>query len=129
MLLFLGELDGFSTFSRSRKSVRGYAKDPIPKEVIEEIINTAKWAPSSYNTQAWKVQVLSGDVLDKVREGNVKNTMAGVPFQRDFPYKEEYQDAHKQRQIDVAPIVRGNGYQPRGQRKANGLDPAGHPPV
>ena len=92
----------FSTFARSRKSVRGYKKDPVTKEVIEEIIDTAKWAPSSYNTQAWKVHVLTGDVLDKVREGNVKNTVAGVPFQRDFPYKEEYQGAQKQRQVDVA---------------------------
>lgn len=92
----------FSTFSRSRKSVRGYKKDPVPREVIEEVINTAKYAPSSYNTQTWKIHVLTGDVLDKVRKGNTDNILAGVPFQRDFLYKEEYKDAHKQRQVDVA---------------------------
>lgn len=92
----------FSSFVRSRKSIRGYKKDPVPKEVIDEIIDTAKWAPSSYNTQTWKIHVLTGEVLDKVREGNTNNIVAGVPFQRDFPYKEEYKDDHKQRQRDVA---------------------------
>ena len=72
----------FSTFARSRKSVRGYKKDAVPREVIDEIINTAKFAPSSYNTQTWKIHVLAGEVLNKIREGNTRNTMGGVPFQR-----------------------------------------------
>ncbi len=39
----------FSEFAESRKSVRGFLDKPIPKEVIEEVISGAKWAPSSYN--------------------------------------------------------------------------------
>jgi nitroreductase len=46
--------------------------------------------------------VVSGDVLDKIREGNTKNTMAGKPHVRDFPYKEDYEGTHRRRQIDVA---------------------------
>lgn len=65
-------------------------------------MDAAKWAPSSYNTQTWKVHVVSGDVLDKIREGNTKNTMAGKPHVRDFPYKEDYEGTHRRRQIDVA---------------------------
>tara|TARA_B100001093_G_scaffold489513_1_gene527753 strand:+ start:4574 stop:5365 length:792 start_codon:yes stop_codon:yes gene_type:complete len=92
----------FSTFARSRKSTRGFKSDSIPVSLIEEIIDTAKWAPSSYNTQTWHIHAVAGDVLDKIRDGNTKNTLAGKPHVRDFPYKEEYEKGHRQNQIDVA---------------------------
>ncbi|MDB2594665.1 nitroreductase family protein, partial [Porticoccaceae bacterium] len=92
----------FSTFARSRKSTRGFKPDPIPVSLIEEIIDTAKWAPSSYNTQTWHIHAVAGEVLDKIRAGNTENTLAGKPYVRDFPYKEEYEAEHRQNQIDVA---------------------------
>jgi nitroreductase len=92
----------FTSFSQSRKSVRGFLDKPVSKEIVDEIINTAKWAPSSYNTQTWRIHAVTGEALDKIREGNTKNTLDGVPPLRDFPYKEEYQDKSRQNQIDVA---------------------------
>ncbi|MDA9950617.1 nitroreductase, partial [Luminiphilus sp.] len=68
----------------------------------DDILATAKWAPSSYNTQTWKVQAVTGETLDRIREGNTKNTLEGKPHVRDFPYKEEYEGEHRKRQIDVA---------------------------
>tara|TARA_B100000795_G_C22804607_1_gene444015 strand:- start:1583 stop:2254 length:672 start_codon:yes stop_codon:yes gene_type:complete len=92
----------FTAFAQSRKSTRGFQKKVIPKDVVDDIINTAKWAPSSYNTQTWYVHAVAGEVLAKIREGNTKNTMAGKPHVRDFPYKEDYEGEHRRRQIDVA---------------------------
>jgi nitroreductase len=92
----------FTEFAKSRKSARGFLDKPITKELVNEIIDAAKWAPSSYNTQTWRVHAVAGDVLDKIREGNTKNTLAGKPHVRDFPYKEEYLGENRQRQIDVA---------------------------
>jgi nitroreductase len=92
----------FTNFAKSRKSVRGFLNKPVPKKVVDEIIDAAKWAPSSYNTQTWRVHAVSGDVLDKIRKGNTENTLAGKPHVRDFPYKEEYEGAPRKRQIDVA---------------------------
>ena len=92
----------FTEFAKSRKSARGFLNKPISKNVVDEIIASAKWAPSSYNTQTWKVHAVTGDVLNKIREGNTKNTLEGTPPARDFPYKEEYQGENRQRQIDVA---------------------------
>jgi hypothetical protein len=45
----------------------------------------------SYNTQTWHIHAVTGEVLDKIREGNIEETMAGKPHVRDFPYKEEYE--------------------------------------
>ena len=92
----------FAEFAASRKSVRGFTNKPVSKETIEQIMDAAKWAPSSYNTQTWKVHVVAGEALDKIREGNTKNTMAGKPHVRDFPYKEDYEGIHRKRQIEVA---------------------------
>ena len=92
----------FEQLIRDRKSIRGYKTEPVSKAVIEEIIETAKWAPSSMNTQPWYVHVLTGEPLDRVRQGNSDNMLAGVPPKRDFPMKESYEGEHRQRQIDVA---------------------------
>ena len=92
----------FTAFAASRKSVRGFQDKAVPKDVIDDIINSAKWAPSSYNTQTWHIHAVAGEVLNKIREGNTKNTLAGKPHVRDFPYKEEYAGGHRQNQIDVA---------------------------
>jgi len=41
-------------------------------------------------------------VLNKIREGNTQDTLAGKPNVRDFPYKEKYEGQHRQNQVDVA---------------------------
>lgn len=92
----------FAEFAASRKSVRGFTKQAVSKELVDKVINAAKWAPSSYNTQTWRIHAVAGEVLNKIREENTQNTLAGKSHVRDFPYKEDYQGVHRQRQIDVA---------------------------
>ena len=92
----------FAEFAASRKSIRGFTKQAVSKDLVEQVINAAKWAPSSYNTQTWKIHAVSGEVLNNIRKGNTEDTLAGKPHVRDFPYKEDYQGTHRQRQIDVA---------------------------
>jgi nitroreductase len=92
----------FSTFSRTRKSIRGFTNDPLPMSVVDQIIDTAKWAPSSFNSQTWKIHAVAGEALDKIRQGNTNNTMSGVPVKREFAYIEEYKEVHRRNQIDVA---------------------------
>jgi nitroreductase len=92
----------FETLVNTRRSVRGYKTDPVPRELIEEIIEVAKGAPSSMNTQPWNLYVITGEPLDKIRHGNTERMVAGVKPQRDFPTKEAYEGIHRQRQIEIA---------------------------
>ena len=92
----------FSELIKARRSVRGYRPDPVPREVIEEIISVAKWAPSSMNTQPWHVHVVTGEPLDNIRRGNTENMLAGVPPKREFPMRESYEGIHRTRQVEVA---------------------------
>ena len=92
----------FSELIQTRKSIRGYQQKPVPREVIEEIIEVAKWAPSSMNTQPWHVHVVTGEPLERIRQGNTENMVKGVPPKRDFPMKEAYEGIHRKRQVDIA---------------------------
>jgi nitroreductase len=92
----------FSEYARARKSIRGFTKEPLAKDIVDQIIETGKWAPSSFNSQTWKIYAVSGEPLDKIREGNLNNTLAGVPVKREFAYVEDYKNVHRQHQIDVA---------------------------
>jgi len=92
----------FSQLIKNRKSIRGFQKKAVPRELIDEIIEVAKWAPSSMNTQPWYVHVVSGEPLDRIRQGNSENMINGVPPQRDFPMKEAYEGEHRKRQVAIA---------------------------
>jgi len=43
-----------------RKSVRAFLDKPVKREVIEQILNAARFAPSGANTQPWQVAVVTG---------------------------------------------------------------------
>ena len=47
----------------TRRSVRSYKPDPIPVEVINEIVETAKYAPSWKNTQIVRYHVVTNQTL------------------------------------------------------------------
>ena len=51
----------YEKLARDRRSVRGFRPDPIPRAVMDEIVEVATQAPSSMNTQPWHFHVISGD--------------------------------------------------------------------
>ena len=65
---------------KSRRSIRAFKPDPVPREVLTELLEVATRAPSGTNTQPWEFIVLTGKVLDelshimveKVRSGDMK---------------------------------------------------------
>ena len=52
-----------------RRSIRGYKKQAVPREVLEDVIRIAQRAPSSMNTQPWHFHVLTGE-----RDTRMKNS-------------------------------------------------------
>ncbi|MEH6346415.1 MAG: nitroreductase [Bermanella sp.] len=92
----------FKELVHTRRSIRGYKKDPVPMSVLREIVEIAKGAPSSMNTQPWHMHIVTGEPLERIRKGNTENMVAGIPPKRDFPMKEAYEGIHRQRQVDVA---------------------------
>ena len=66
----------FQALVHSRRSVRGFRDEAVPKAVIREIIEDAKRAPSSMNSQPWHVHVLTGEPLEEVRRRNMEEMLS-----------------------------------------------------
>ena len=54
---------------RTRRSIRAFRPDPVPREVLEELLDVCRWSPSGRNAQPWHFAVLGGKALDEVKAG------------------------------------------------------------
>jgi len=88
---------------KKRKSIRGYKPDPVPKEVLEQILELASHAPSAMNTQPWEFTVLTGDVLENVRRSNVELLNSGaLPNPEHVVVSWPRESIYRQRQVNLA---------------------------
>ena len=87
---------------QGRRSIRGFTKDPVSRELLEDIIALANRAPSSMNTQPWHFHVLTGAPLEEVRKGNSTRMLEGVPPVREISAHAAYAGVHRERQIEIA---------------------------
>jgi nitroreductase len=52
----------------TRRSTRAFLPDPVPEEVVRELIETASRAASGGNLQPWRLYVLTGAARDRLVE-------------------------------------------------------------
>jgi nitroreductase len=50
---------------KTRRSIRQYEEKPVPRNLIEDIIDTARLAPSGRNTQPWEFIVITDEATRK----------------------------------------------------------------
>ena len=86
---------------RSRKSIRGFKPDPVPKEVLREILDIARRAPSAMNAQPWNITVVTGEVLANINKAIIELMNAGVERHPDLPFI-PYEGIYRQRQVELA---------------------------
>jgi nicotinate-nucleotide--dimethylbenzimidazole phosphoribosyltransferase len=93
-------IDSFLEVLQARRSIRtGFLKDkPVPDELIEKILEAARWAPSAGNSQPWEflvirdlkirekiVEIFKAQMRDKIEieeaaRGQRRRVNAGVDF-------------------------------------------------
>lgn len=101
MQLHSGSSD-LETIVFERRSIRGYKNQPVPREVIEDVIRIAQRAPSSMNTQPWHFHVLTGEPLERVRRGNTEKMVSGSAIDREITLNHGYEGPHRDRQVEIA---------------------------
>ena len=70
-----------------RQSTREFIPDkPVPRDVIEKVLQIAGRAPSGSNIQPWKVWVVTGDARDAIAEACHARHMAGDEGKREYNY-------------------------------------------
>lgn len=83
--LFQRAADVFQA-ARTRRSIRAYKPDPVPREIVREIVELGRWAPSGSNIQPWRVHVLTGVTLKRVSEALMREFLSDEPERRDYQY-------------------------------------------
>src|SRR5215472_11129451 len=64
----------------SRRAVRGFTNQPVPREALERVLSAARWSPSGSNIQPWHTYVLTGAPLAKLKKLAVERVAAGDPW-------------------------------------------------
>lgn len=98
---------------RGRKSIRAYKPDPVPKELLGKIMETAIHTASSANMQPWSFEIVGGKALNELREAMSERTRSGAEANTEVPiYVSSGIYAERRRQVlgkmyDALGISRG----------------------
>jgi len=73
-----------SKLIRKRRSIfpKTYIDKPIPKEIIEEVLENANWAPNHKLTEPWRFKVLRGKALERLRDWQLNWYITNVPKEK-----------------------------------------------
>lgn len=52
----------------SRRAIRAFKPDPVPRDLVERLLDVAARAPSGTNMQPWQVHVLTGEPLRRLAD-------------------------------------------------------------
>ncbi|MGQ0685554.1 nitroreductase [Bradyrhizobium sp.] len=92
-----------------RRSARAFLNRPVPAGLIREIIGVARRTASSSNMQPWRLAVMAGADLDRLR-GAVRQGLAANPAAEGSEYKiyaPNLKDPYNRRRIKCAEDLYG----------------------
>jgi nitroreductase len=88
---------------KTRKSIRGFKPDPVARSVLRDLLEISTRAPSAMNTQPWEFTVITGDVLENIREENVNMFRAGETPKPEHPViKWPQESIYRRHQVEIA---------------------------
>ncbi|MCV7394753.1 nitroreductase [Mycobacterium paraseoulense] len=64
----------------SRRAVRGFTGQPVPREALERVLSAAARSPSGSNIQPWNTYVVTGGLLDELKTRAVERVAHGDPW-------------------------------------------------
>lgn len=89
---------------RNRRSIRVFKSDPVPRKVLEEILDTCRWAPSWANSQCWEFAILGGKVLDELKNRIEEKASMKAPETPDVP-KPKFSEPYLSRTTGVRDTI------------------------
>ena len=78
-----------------RKSIRRYTDEPIPDELLDKILEAARWAPSGENEQPWKLIVIK-DPETRVKIGEIARIGSGQRVTAEY-CRPSHRSSHRSR--------------------------------
>jgi nitroreductase len=104
-------------FLRSLRAVRSFRPDPVPQEVVDDVLEVARWSGSASNRQPWELVVMRDrETLGALaRVEGYANHLAGAPLgivlvmAGERPVQETYDEGRLAERIMLAAWARGVG--------------------
>lgn len=94
----LSEQIGISEAIKNRKSCRAYLNQDVSLDIIEQILEAARWAPSGVNHQPTQIAVLGKESKSKLAKLLVEKHSTGTPPNPDYAYcPKDWSDVYKNR--------------------------------
>jgi len=81
----------------ARRSIRAFKPEPVPKNMLEDIMDRALWAPSWGNTQPWKFTIVGGETLNKIKEDFVQHARQDVQTNPELTMPDLFNDVQTSR--------------------------------
>ena len=95
----------FHEVIRTRRSVRRYRDAPVPRHVLERLLEAAIWAPSAHNDQPWYfVVVTKPDVKRRLLEAMGSRWRADLLADGLSPERVEHELQRSARRLLAAPV-------------------------
>ncbi|HEX2906456.1 MAG TPA: nitroreductase family protein [Phototrophicaceae bacterium] len=91
---------------RQRRSIRRYRPEPVPRALIEKVLEAAIWAPSAHNRQPWRLVVIE-DAAQHVKLAEAMNARLREDLRADGVADEtiEAQAARRYERLTAAPVL------------------------
>ena len=61
-------MDGLPDLIRSRRTHKSFGPEPVPPELIDELLELARWAPNHRRTNPWRFRVVGPETLARLQE-------------------------------------------------------------
>jgi nitroreductase len=74
---------------KGRRSIRKYSDKPVSDDVLQTLLEAARWAPSWANTQCWRLII----IRDKETKSRLADTLKGTRPGRPNPTTEAVRNA------------------------------------
>jgi nitroreductase len=90
---------------KQRRSIRSFKPEPVPDELMSEIMQLALRAPSGSNVQPWECIIVRGPKLEEIKQAYVEMIKQKQPPRFDFPLPMEYPEPYDSRRKDIVRSV------------------------
>jgi F420 biosynthesis protein FbiB-like protein len=96
----------FEQLVRGRRSVRRMRPDPLPRALIEQVLEAARWAPSPHGTQPWRFAILEDRALrERMADAMADSWQENLEMDRQDPEVVAARLAGSRRRMLEAPVL------------------------
>jgi len=97
---------------RTRRSIHSYRSEPVPRNLLEEIVETCRWSPSPGNMQPWEFAILGGETMKELKKRLAEKIAVGAASELEFNHPLNVPEVYDKRREDRKAVMNAYLYPP-----------------